>query len=76
MSKQRSEDRASLCSFTFADGRHCRMLRARNTNYCLHHLQKVGGADPTVSYVRTGRRRLRAGHCSHTIPLSRLLCRR
>jgi hypothetical protein len=51
MSRQLSEDRASLCSFTFADGRHCRMLRSRNANYCLYHLQKVGGADPTVSPI-------------------------
>jgi hypothetical protein len=26
MSTNRSNDRASLCSFTFADGRHCRTL--------------------------------------------------
>jgi len=27
MSTNRSNDRASLCSFTFADGRHCRTPR-------------------------------------------------
>jgi hypothetical protein len=35
MSSNDSEDRASLCAFTFADGRHCRLPRpSPNSQYC------------------------------------------
>jgi len=38
MSKRNSEDRASSCSFTFSDGRQCRMLRhSRDSQFCPHH---------------------------------------
>jgi hypothetical protein len=41
MSSNDSEDRASLCAFTFADGRHCRMPRPNlNSEYCHHHQRK------------------------------------
>ncbi|MGB2636165.1 MAG: hypothetical protein WAM58_19710 [Candidatus Acidiferrum sp.] len=43
MSDLLADDRASLCTFTFADGRHCRMLRSRDTDYCLYHLQIIEG---------------------------------
>jgi hypothetical protein len=33
MSTNRSEDRASLCSFTFVDGRRCRMPRRAGHPY-------------------------------------------
>lgn len=42
MSSNDSEDRASLCAFTFADGRRCRLPRpSSNSEYCLHHLRKL-----------------------------------
>jgi hypothetical protein len=42
MSKRNSEDRASSCSFTFSDGRQCRMLRSsKRSKYCLHHERKL-----------------------------------
>jgi hypothetical protein len=37
----RSNVRASLCSFTFADGRQCRMLRPSGpSHFCSFHAQK------------------------------------
>ena len=42
MSSNDSEDRASLCAFTFADGRHCRLPRpSPNSQYCHHHQRKL-----------------------------------
>jgi hypothetical protein len=40
MSTTRSNDRASLCSFTFADGRHCRTPRAAHPYLCAFHARK------------------------------------
>src|SRR5258706_1370356 len=40
MSTNRSNDRASLCSFTFADGRHCRTPRAAHPYLCAFHARK------------------------------------
>jgi hypothetical protein len=42
MSKKSSKDRASLCTFTFADGRRCTSLRS-GTKYdlCFFHLVKL-----------------------------------
>jgi hypothetical protein len=41
MSTNRSKDRASLCSFTFADGRQCRMPRREGHPYlCAFHARK------------------------------------
>jgi hypothetical protein len=37
----RSEDRASLCSFTFADGRRCRIPRRQGHPYlCTFHARR------------------------------------
>lgn len=41
----RSNGRASVCSFTFADGRHCRMLRSgRHPYLCAYHARKEAQA--------------------------------
>jgi hypothetical protein len=40
MSTNRSNDRASLCSFTFADGRQCRTPRAAHPYLCTFHARK------------------------------------
>ena len=45
MSTNRSKDRASLCSFTFADGRQCRMPRREGHPYlCAFHARKEAQA--------------------------------
>ena len=40
MSTNRSNARASLCSFTFADGRQCRTPRAAHPYLCTFHARK------------------------------------
>jgi hypothetical protein len=41
MSTNRSKDRSSLCSFTFVDGRHCRIPRqAGHPHLCAFHARK------------------------------------
>ncbi len=41
MSTNRSLDRASLCSFTFANGRSCRTPRcSSHPHFCYHHARK------------------------------------
>jgi len=40
MSTNRSNARASLCSFTFADGRQCRTPRAAHPYLCIFHARK------------------------------------
>jgi hypothetical protein len=40
MSTHRSNVRVSLCSFTFADGRHCRTPRAGHPYLCAFHARK------------------------------------
>ena len=40
MSTNRSNDRSSLCSFTFADGRHCRTPRTAHPYLCAFHARK------------------------------------
>jgi len=45
MSTNRSNDRASVCSFTFADGRHCRTPRQTDHPYlCAFHARKEAQA--------------------------------
>ena len=45
MSSRRSQDRASLCSFTFADGRRCRSPRqSGHLQYCCDHARKQAQA--------------------------------
>jgi hypothetical protein len=45
MSTNRSKDRSSLCSFTFADGRHCRTPRRDGHPYlCAFHARKEAQA--------------------------------
>ncbi len=45
MSTDRSKDRASLCSFTFVDGRRCRMpLRVGHPYLCAFHARKEAQA--------------------------------
>jgi len=42
MPSNNSKDRASLCNFTFADGRQCRMLRhSKKSRYCYDHERKL-----------------------------------
>lgn len=42
MSAKSSKDRASLCAFSFSDGRQCRALRHKpNSRYCLPHARKA-----------------------------------
>jgi hypothetical protein len=42
MSSNTSEDRPSLCAFTFADGRRCRLPRPfPDSEYCHHHQRKL-----------------------------------
>jgi hypothetical protein len=41
----RKNDRVSLCSFTFSDGRRCRTPRIRNhPHFCFYHVQKEARA--------------------------------
>jgi len=40
----RSKDRASLCSFTFADGRRCRIPRRHGHPYLCAHARKEAQA--------------------------------
>jgi hypothetical protein len=48
MSSLSAKDRASLCSFTFADGRRCRSPRARNNSrFCSYHAEKEARARTT-----------------------------
>jgi len=45
MSSLRSQDRVSLCRFTFADGRQCRTPRSANhPHFCFDHARKESGA--------------------------------
>jgi hypothetical protein len=53
MSSIRPQDRASLCTFTFADGRRCRTpLSSRHPRLCFDHARKEAQAHP-ASLVRT-----------------------
>jgi hypothetical protein len=50
MSSLKSKNRASLCSFTFSDGRRCRTPRLRdNPRFCPYHAQKEARARATQS---------------------------
>ena len=58
----RSKDRAGLCSFTFADGRHCRTPRYSNhPHLCHYHARKEAQAlaadeiGRDISYFFSGR---------------------
>ncbi len=45
MSSLRPQDRASLCRFTFADGRQCRTPRSTNhPHFCYDHARKESQA--------------------------------
>src|SRR5258707_6335750 len=45
MSSLSQKDRASLCSFSFADGRQCRTPRAaKHPRFCFYHAQKEARA--------------------------------
>ncbi len=45
MSSLSQKDRASLCTFTFSDGRRCRTPRIRNnSHFCFYHAQKEARA--------------------------------
>ena len=49
MSTIRSKDRASLCSFTFADGRKCRSSRFKNhAHLCYSHALKESQANASI----------------------------
>ncbi len=61
MSTLRSKDRASLCSFTFADGRQCRTPRfSGHPRLCCFHARKEAQAQaadslgPDISYRFSG----------------------
>jgi hypothetical protein len=52
MSQKTDSDRASLCTFTFADGRQCRMLwRDKRSKLCLFHQQQ---ANRTEAIMQAG----------------------
>ena len=40
MSSKYSKDRASLCTFTFSDGRHCRTPQRPGHHFCAFHARK------------------------------------
>lgn len=44
MSTRLSKDRASLCSFTFADGRRCRTPHSARHHFCTFHARKEAQA--------------------------------
>jgi hypothetical protein len=47
MSQIRPQDRASLCTFTFADGRRCRTpLSSRHPRLCFDHARKEAQVHP------------------------------
>jgi hypothetical protein len=46
MSSIRPQDRASLCSFTFADGRRCRTPLFNHPRLCFDHARKEAQAHP------------------------------
>jgi hypothetical protein len=61
MSTLRSKDRASLCTFTFADGRRCRTPRSSgHPHFCYDHARKNAQAQATeklgrdISYFLSG----------------------
>ena len=48
MSSLSANDRVSLCSFTFSDGRRCRTPRTgKNPRFCFYHAQKEARARAT-----------------------------
>jgi len=49
MSKKKPVDRASLCTFTFADGRQCRMLWTnQRSRVCYFHQQQADQVDIAI----------------------------
>jgi hypothetical protein len=63
MSSIRPQDRASLCSFTFADGRRCRTPRSSDhPRLCFDHARKESQAHPT-SLVRADVSLFFSGDC-------------
>jgi hypothetical protein len=46
MSSIRPQDRASLCTFTFADGRRCRTPLFNHPRLCFDHARKEARAHP------------------------------
>ena len=63
MSSIRPQDRASLCTFTFADGRRCRTPRSsRHPRLCFDHARKEAQAHP-AGRVRTDLSIFFSGDC-------------
>jgi hypothetical protein len=49
MSSKTAQDRASLCSFLFADGRQCRMLKKNKTSpFCYFHQRYADEIDDAI----------------------------
>ena len=49
MSSKTAQDRASLCSFLFADGRQCRMLKKnKSSEFCYFHQQHADLIDDAI----------------------------
>jgi len=49
MSSKTARDRRSLCSFLFADGRQCRMLRKNKTSsFCYFHQRRADDIDAAI----------------------------
>jgi hypothetical protein len=49
MSSKTAWDRASLCSFLFADGRQCRMLKKnKSSEFCYFHQQYADQIDDAI----------------------------
>ena len=54
MSSKNTQDRASLCSFLFADGRQCRMLKKnKSSEFCYFHQQH---ADQINDAIEAGKK--------------------
>src|SRR5271169_4909005 len=54
MSQKTAPDRASLCSFTYADGRQCRMLwRDKRSRLCLFHQEQANHAEAALQVGET-----------------------
>jgi hypothetical protein len=76
MSSKTAQDRASLCSFLFADGRQCRMLKKnKSSEFCYFHQRHADQIDDAIEAGKKIASCLSADfvtNTSLTAPLSRL----
>ena len=76
MSKRTPEDRASSCTFRFADGRQCRMLRSAHSKYCYHHTRKLHPTDEFHQVFFDITEHVSAGSATALAHISRVCARR